>query len=478
MELLGRISDPVTSTPRRATFTIHPEGESWMPRDLTLSFAVTATLQAGKSGQQVYLPANAGAWAFIRSVRVRGENGTQLFKLDEVPRFASVKNLEYRTGMQPFLDVFLDGSQVSAVLGASQSLRKRLPSTLPAYGASADTTRAFSLPIARVCNCFPALLPLWKSGPITIEVDLQLDHSKIFVDNLTTVASYTITDAQLNYDLLQSPDLTKRIGSAFDVLEFNEPLVGQQRLAAVAAGVRQSASLSMGFAGSQLSSLTVAIVADSAADSVSTANITTAGTGIPIGSTGAFGNVPPAVGTGATYLITGVSAAGGVTSFKLLHGGSGYAVNDILAIPSGDGAGRVTVTAIGDSPSNLGYRSDGQNDLVMNVKVNGTYMYPEAGLKKAGLLRELSRVQGRLSIPPGAYQSTAPAATCSGISGGKGEMDYLASFMRGTVVGEQGLDLQIQRTGGVPLMQQQAATVYAFGAAQRMIPLASLAKAR
>lgn len=478
MNLLSRILDPVSSGRRRAVWRVEPEGKSWLDRDMVLSFNVQTVNAVGQDSSYAKLPVNAGAWSFIKSIAVHGANGVELFRLDQVARYMSIVNLEYGEGLSYALSAMTTGTQLAPIIDEFHTIRKPLNPYVPPYSGDQDITRQFNLPMAKLLNVLPPVWPLWKSDHITITIDWYDNVSDVFVD--ATVASFTIDQPQLLYDLIQSDKLNKMIGNSMDQINYLEPRVSRQVIPATTNGTRQSVSLPMGYGRDTVTTLTLAIQSDVAPASgeINTNTITTAGTGMIAGSQGPLGNVT-STGKGATYRINTVDGAGGVTDFTLLARGFGYKVGDVLSMPSGNGDARITVdsvTALLDLNST--YRSDAQLELSINVKNNGKLVYPGRGLEKAGLLRGLNDVHGRMYLPPGCYGASGVSQQSCAMPNLDREADYVGCMLRDIQVGPDGMDIELARTGSTDPVQTGQATLWCFANRVRSVNLPMLAKAR
>ena len=71
--------------------------------------------------------------------------------------------------------------------------------------------------------------------------------------------------------------------------------------------------------------------------------------GITAGSGYSAGTVTPTGGTGTGATVTiAVNGSGGITGATVVKKGRNYTDNDVLTVPGGNGAGRVTVNGVSD----------------------------------------------------------------------------------------------------------------------------------
>jgi hypothetical protein len=478
MELLQRVEDPITNTARKTVFQVSPEGSSWVDADATLSFAVSATLAGGKGGQDPKLPPSVGAAAFIRTIILRAANGTQISRLEDVPRWIAIRSLRREQATDRVVEAFLDGTNNAGILVEHVSERAPVPPVLDLYSADADVTREFSVRLSDICPPWRAPLPLYMMGDLTLEILWESSLANIWQKNSVNLIAFQIHHPQLSYDLMVSKELDRALAPMKKQLSFIEPVLSRQLLPATTAGTSQRVTLPLSLGGETVSGMTIGVVSTAALGALESGTISTAGTKYTVGMAGHFAYdaaSPTKNGSGAAYKVTAVNAVGGVTGLQITSGGQGYEATDILALPSADGNARYD-NLVATNSVNLGFRSDYQPDLQVNLKKNGDWLYPEP-LDRARLLAELQAVQGSLTIACGGYKSSCPGAVNCAISGQHGESSYVGLRVDDTI-GPEGVDLQLQRVGGANALQYDSANLYAYAECLRSFVIPSGNKER
>jgi len=76
--------------------------------------------------------------------------------------------------------------------------------------------------------------------------------------------------------------------------------------------------------------------------------------GITAGSGYTAGTITPTGGTGTGATVTiAVNGSGGITGATVVKKGRNYTDDDVLTVPGGNGAGRITVNGVSDGQTNI-----------------------------------------------------------------------------------------------------------------------------
>jgi hypothetical protein len=232
----ARLLDPVSTNNQTSVFVIPVEATTTFLRpDLKLHYGMTTTA-VGTDG--CVWRRGLGLYAGIDSIMVQDQSGRQLQYIRSADRWAHWLLTRHQPSAAHDLDpeyacvqrnisLPYAGALADIAAGRFQSNNAQF-----SVSASASTTAQGTVDLSMLCNFFSAMIPLSRTGRLTITIAWQQSAARMFsqaIDNTANTAhtNPVVVNPQISYTVFQSAQLFNSLPSEI-AWAYNTPELSQQ----------------------------------------------------------------------------------------------------------------------------------------------------------------------------------------------------------------------------------------------------------